>query len=110
MPQCAADRIGPGDELAEDKTSVAELAELLPQRPPSEIINLLHLGVRACESWRVFHQPLPRLRVRHQIDDWLVLHRVEAGDVVEQDIGLYELRAARRCRRGNRRSHHDSLK
>jgi len=60
---------------------------MFPQGPPAEEINLFYVRIGALEERDVGAQPRRRLRVRHEVDDRLVLHRVELRDVAIEGGG-----------------------
>src|SRR5713101_5625492 len=69
---------------------------MFAQRPPSEIVNLLHLGIRTLEERDVLLQPGPGTGVGDEIGDVLVLHGVEARDVVGEGRRLQDAERLRR--------------
>ena len=56
--------------------------DVLAQRPPAIVVHLAHLLIRTVEKGNILMHPLNGLGVGDGGDDVLILHGVEAGDVV----------------------------
>lgn len=101
-------------KLREDKAP-RSLDQMLPERPPTEVVDLLDLRIRALKARDVPLQPSCSLGVGDVVGDPLLFHCVEDRDVACQRVcsqGL-EVRGSRsqlsEKRRGNRAQRRDPL-
>ena len=72
-------------EFGNDEAS-RRLLDMFPERPPTEIIKLLHFDVGTFKTWDVLFEPARRLCVGNMVGDGFRLHRVEAGDMARDGI------------------------
>src|SRR5262249_17239005 len=92
----ATDRIeSPGvfhrpHELGYDET-VRALNQMLAERPPAKIIDLLHVRVRAFEKGNVPPKPCIGARIADRVRDGFRFHLVEPVNVVAEGFGLQNL-------------------
>ena len=57
-----------------DNETSRRLDDVLSERPPAEIIHLLHFAVGTFKERDVFLKPVPRVSVGDEIGDVLIFH------------------------------------
>src|ERR1017187_3375018 len=79
------------DQEFREHEAVCRLSEMLAKAPPTEIIRLLHSRVGTFEKRNVGAQPCPRFGVGDKVCPVLILHGVEAIDIVSERCGLQNM-------------------
>jgi hypothetical protein len=65
-----------------ENEAVGRLNDVLSERPPAEIVNLLNFGIGAIEKRDVCGKPIPGVCVGDEVSDVFVFDGIEASDVM----------------------------